>query len=81
MLKAVTPFELALSIVDCIPNRLEAELQARAVEADAAFLGVYAREHAAEVLAWVETACIEDGLPEELLLLQEGAALVLVGYR
>jgi hypothetical protein len=62
-------------------NRLEAELQARAVEADAAFLGVPVREHAAHVLEWVHTACIEDGGQEELLLLQEGAALVLVGYR
>ena len=75
----MTPYEHALSIIDCIPDRLEAELQARAVEADAEFLGVPAREHAEHVIAWVETACLEDDEPEELLRLREGAALVLVG--
>ncbi len=79
----MTPHEHALSILELTPVRLEAELHANAIEADAEMLGVPAREYAEHVLAWIEsifeTGDDTEAESEVLLRIQEGAALVLVG--
>jgi hypothetical protein len=82
----MTPYEHALQVIEFTPDshRLEAEAHAHALEADAELLGVPAVEHGAHVLRWVESIFEanedEDAESEFLLRLQEGAALVLVGF-